>query len=96
MPREDSCVEIQSSLPGSAGRDRVVATEQRRKMVILGTGRFTYEVSGEDWRNLPEGWSYKEATAVAVDSHDNVHVFNRGLALRIRTIDGQMTAPSKR
>ena len=47
-------------------------------MVILGAGRFTYEVSGEDWGNLPEGWRYLEATAVAVDSHDNVHVFNRG------------------
>ena len=47
-------------------------------MVILGAGRFTYEVSGEDWGNLPEGWSYKEATAVAVDSHVDVHVFNRG------------------
>ena len=47
-------------------------------MVLLGTGSFTYEVSGEDWGNLPEGLSYKEATALALDSHDNVHVFNRG------------------
>ena len=48
-------------------------------MVLLGTGKFRYEVSGDDWGTLPEGWSYKEATAVAVDSHDNVHIFNRGL-----------------
>ena len=47
-------------------------------MVELGTGDFTYEVSGEDWGNLPEDWTYKEATAVAVDSKDNVYVFNRG------------------
>ena len=47
-------------------------------MVLLGGGEFTYEVSGEDWGNLPEGWTYKEATAVAVDSKDNVYVFNRG------------------
>ena len=47
-------------------------------MAILGSGQFTYEVSGEDWGNLPEGWSYKEATAVSVDSKDNVYVFNRG------------------
>ena len=46
--------------------------------VLLGTGRFAYEVSGEDWGNLPEGWTYKEATAVALDSKDNVYVFNRG------------------
>jgi hypothetical protein len=47
-------------------------------MVRLGEGEHTYEVSGEDWGKLPDGWSYKEATAVAVDSHDNVYVFNRG------------------
>ena len=47
-------------------------------MALLGGGRFTYEVSGENWGNLPEGWRYVEATALALDSHDNVHVFNRG------------------
>jgi sugar lactone lactonase YvrE len=47
-------------------------------MAILGSGRFTYEVTGENWGNLPEGWYYKEATAVDVDSKDNVYVFNRG------------------
>ena len=47
-------------------------------MVLLGSGQFTYEVSGKDWGNLPEGWSYKEATTVAVDSKDNVYVFHRG------------------
>jgi DNA-binding beta-propeller fold protein YncE len=47
-------------------------------MVLLGSGKFRYEVSGDDWGNLPDGWSYKESTAVAVDSHDNVHIFNRG------------------
>ena len=47
-------------------------------MAILGSGRFTYEVSGENWGNLPEGWFYKEATSVDIDSEDNVYVFNRG------------------
>jgi len=47
-------------------------------MVRLGTGEFTYEVSGDNWGDLPDGWVYKEATAVAVDSKDNVYVFNRG------------------
>ena len=47
-------------------------------MVRLGSGAHTYEVSGEDFGVLPDGWSYKEATAVAVDSQDNVYVFNRG------------------
>ena len=47
-------------------------------MAIIGEGRFTYEASGDNWGDLPEGWNYKEATAVAVDSKDLVYVFNRG------------------
>lgn len=47
-------------------------------MAILGSGEHTYEVSGENWGKLPDGWTYREATAVAVDSKDNVYVFNRG------------------
>ena len=47
-------------------------------MVLLGSGKFTYEVSGEDFGKLPDGWTYKDATAVDVDSKDNVYVFNRG------------------
>ena len=47
-------------------------------MTTLGSGQFTYEVSGADWGSLPEGSTFKEATAVAVDSADNVYVFNRG------------------
>jgi len=47
-------------------------------VTIIGEGDYTYEISGEDWGDLPEGWSYKEATSVAVDANDNVYVFNRG------------------
>jgi len=32
----------------------------------------------EGWGRLPDGWSFVEATSVAVDANDNVHVFNRG------------------
>jgi sugar lactone lactonase YvrE len=32
----------------------------------------------EGWGRLPEGWSFVEATSVAVDPGDNVWVFNRG------------------
>ena len=32
----------------------------------------------EGWGRLPEGWSFVEATSVAVDASDNVWVFNRG------------------
>ena len=30
------------------------------------------------WGRLPEGWSFVEATSVAVDQADNAWVFNRG------------------
>ncbi len=47
-------------------------------MAILGSGEFTYELSGKDWGSLAEDETYKEATAVDVDANDNVYVFNRG------------------
>ena len=47
-------------------------------MVELGSGDYVYETSGKDWGNLPDDWTYKEATAVAVDQQDKVYVFNRG------------------
>jgi hypothetical protein len=46
-------------------------------MVELGTAEYTYELA-EGWGKLPDGWSFKEAAAVGVDSKDNVYVFNRG------------------
>lgn len=30
------------------------------------------------WAQLPDGWSWTEATAIACDRHDRVYVFNRG------------------
>jgi hypothetical protein len=44
--------------------------------VTLGTGKFSYEVV-EDWAKLPDGWTLRDAAAVAVDSKDRVYVFNR-------------------
>ena len=32
----------------------------------------------DHWAKLPAGWSWSEATAVAIDSKDRVYVFNRG------------------
>ena len=43
----------------------------------MASGTFAYEVA-EGWGKLPEGWSYKEVAAVAVDSNDRVYVFSRG------------------
>ncbi len=46
--------------------------------VVIGENGFRYQVSGENWGQLPEGCVYREGTAVAVDSEDQVYVFNRG------------------
>ena len=45
--------------------------------VILGSGEHRYRVV-ENWAQLPEGWEFKDAAAVACDSKDRVYVFNRG------------------
>jgi DNA-binding beta-propeller fold protein YncE len=43
--------------------------------VLAETLRYT---AVEGWGKLPDGWHFVEATSVAVDSHDRVHVYNRG------------------
>src|SRR3954451_9661134 len=45
--------------------------------VTVGSGQFTYEVA-EGWGRLPDGWTYKEVAAVAVDKNDQVYLFTRG------------------
>jgi len=65
--RDDLGVEENRTMAGN-GTDRIT----------LGEGGYSYTVSGDNWGNLPEGWFYKEATCVDVDSQDNVYVFNRG------------------
>lgn len=45
--------------------------------VILGSGEHRYRVNTE-WARLPEGWEFKDVAAVAVDSRDQVYIFNRG------------------
>lgn len=44
---------------------------------VIGSGNHRYRVL-EGWGELPPGMSFVEATAVCVDSKDNVYVFNRG------------------
>ena len=45
--------------------------------VQIGTGPFTY-APVDEWERLPDGYSWTDAAAVAVDSKDRVYVFNRG------------------
>ena len=43
----------------------------------LGSGNLIFEPV-EGWEKLPDGWSFVDVAGVAVDSRDNVYVFNRG------------------
>ena len=45
--------------------------------VIMGTGAHTYQLV-ESWGNLPDGWTFLDVAAVAVDKRDQVYAFNRG------------------
>ena len=45
--------------------------------MTLGTGDLLYQPV-EDWEKLPEGWSFVEVPGVAVDSSDQVYLFNAG------------------
>lgn len=43
----------------------------------FGSGDYIYELA-EGWGELPEGMEFKQVADVAVDSDDNVYVYNRG------------------
>ena len=45
--------------------------------VKLGSGDHTYQVD-VNWETVPDGYSWREVPAVAVDSNDNVYLFTRG------------------
>jgi DNA-binding beta-propeller fold protein YncE len=44
---------------------------------VLGSGDYAYRVIA-DWATLPDGWSFRDVAAVAVDRADQVYVFSRG------------------
>ena len=46
-------------------------------MIMIGTGDYRYEYR-PDWAKLPAGMEFQAPSAVAVDSHDNLYVFQRG------------------
>ena len=42
-----------------------------------GSGEYTYELV-DGWAKLPEDWSFRDVTGLAVDEQDRVYVLNRG------------------
>ncbi|HJN93001.1 MAG TPA: LpqB family beta-propeller domain-containing protein [Dehalococcoidia bacterium] len=76
MADNDVSKRLESGLPSKGHR----ADDPSLGSHALGSGDWQYQGSGENWGTLPEGWVYKEATAVAVDANDRVYVFNRGTA----------------
>jgi DNA-binding beta-propeller fold protein YncE len=46
-------------------------------MTTVGSGNLLFEPV-ENWEKLPPGWEFVDVPGVAVDSQDNVYVFNRG------------------
>ena len=56
--------------------------------VFLGDGEYKYKVV-DNWAKLPENWTFMDVAGVAVNSKDEVFVFNRGLhPMIIFDIDG--------
>lgn len=47
-------------------------------MALLTSGEYVYDLTEEEYGDLPDGWLYEEAAAVTVDEDDNVYVWNRG------------------
>ena len=45
--------------------------------MVFGTGEYRYEVQ-DLWAKRPKWWTFIDVVGVAVDSKDNVYVFNRG------------------
>lgn len=54
----------------------IIGARELRKMMKVGSGKFTYEEEKE-WGHLPDGWTFHEVNGVAVNSQDRVYVFTR-------------------
>src|ERR1700704_4172678 len=65
--------------PLGAGSETISQTKiwGKRMSVVLGSGEHRYRVV-ENWAKLPDGWNLTDVGAVAVDSKDQIYLFNRG------------------
>jgi hypothetical protein len=53
-------------------------SDRRRHIMatVVGSGMLLF-TPVENWEKLPSGWEFIDVAGVAVDSKDNVYVFNR-------------------
>jgi DNA-binding beta-propeller fold protein YncE len=70
--------DVMEELEGGLPREGHRAEDGSPGAVVLGSGDYRFQVSGENWGDKPADWVYREATAVAIDAKDRVWVFNRG------------------
>src|SRR5207237_10634467 len=77
------CCVYSGCMPGtirlsSSGPRRFIGSQEESEMSgNLGSGNLLFEPV-ENWEKLPAGWEFVDVAGVAVDSKDNVYVFNRG------------------
>ena len=87
MPDIEVSQQLESGLPRAGHESGDPSTGSD----VIGVGEYRYRVTGDNWGTLPDGWFYKEATAVAVDADDRVYVFNRGTSpMIVFDTDGNM------
>ncbi|MCH7735331.1 MAG: hypothetical protein IH961_08990 [Chloroflexi bacterium] len=87
MPDIEVSQQLESGLPRAGHQSGDPSTGSD----VIGVGEYRYRVTGDNWGKLPDGWFYKEATAVAVDADDRVYVFNRGTSpMIVFDTDGNM------
>jgi DNA-binding beta-propeller fold protein YncE len=61
----------------ASGTKPTVSRHHHGDGVVVGEGLYRFAAVPQ-WEQLPEGWSFVEAVAVATDSKGRVYVFNRG------------------
>ncbi len=66
-----------SATLGSMGSLLTAPVAHAADPALLGQGKYRYRVA-EGWARLPEGMAFGDCAGVAIDSRENVYVFNRG------------------
>ena len=68
MSKEEQKENLEYGLPSHEEMQR------QGKPVKFGKAPFIYQIDGNEWGNIPDGWTLKEATSVAVNSLSLIHI----------------------